>query len=79
MRNSFLLSTSTYVTAQVNVLNWRKYVRCAEHVRLMESSTCLKAMKSGLAVVLPTEIFALSHLENSSSSSRECSLLNEMT
>jgi hypothetical protein len=58
MRNSFLLSTS-FVTVQVNVLNWRQYVRCAEHVRLIESSTCLKAMKSGLAVVLPTEIFPL--------------------
>ncbi len=39
--------------------NWKEYVQKLRHLRLTESNATLQAFRSGLAVVLPVEIFPL--------------------
>lgn len=44
---------------QLNVSNWRLYVQLVERIRLRESLTMFKALRDGLATVIPIEILPL--------------------
>ena len=44
---------------QVNLGNWREFVRLVERYRLRESTVMYRALRDGLAAVIPTELFPL--------------------